>query len=130
MRVRVNPVWFLILCFVHRASLYNLVNRTNLVHNLFLVYLSVSICFRRLCAHHQEKQLCYATLGTCYSVWMPVWYARAYSVWMTVWYAGAYAPAYQKHVQTDKYTKNKLCTKLALFTRLYRDARSTKHKKN
>jgi len=30
--------------------------------------------------------------------------------------------------EIDKYTKNKLCTKLALFTRLYRDARSTKHK--
>jgi hypothetical protein len=28
------------LCFVDRAHLYNLVNRTNLVHNLFLVYLS------------------------------------------------------------------------------------------
>jgi hypothetical protein len=27
-----------------------------------------------------------------------------------------------------KYTRKKLCTKLALFTRLYRDARSTKHK--
>jgi len=27
-----------------------------------------------------------------------------------------------------KYTKNKLCTKLVLFTRLYRDARSTKYK--
>jgi len=59
---------------------------------------------------------------------------------MTVWYAGAYTPAYQtvihkhqvshkhiffswwlahsrlKYVQTDKYTKNKLCTKLVLFT--------------
>jgi hypothetical protein len=34
------------------------------------------------------------------------------------------------NVQTDKYkfTKNKLCTKLVLFTRLYRDARSTKYK--
>jgi len=32
-----------------------------------------------------------------------------------------------KHVEIDKYTKNKLCTKLVLFTRLYRDARSTKH---
>ena len=35
----------------------------NLVHNLslaylFLVYLSTSACFGRLCAHHQEKQLC------------------------------------------------------------------------
>ena len=26
------------LCSVDRASLYNLVNKTNLVHNLFLVY--------------------------------------------------------------------------------------------
>ena len=49
-----------ILCFVDRASLYNLVNRTNLVHNLFLLYLylSISTCFGRLWAHHQEKQLC------------------------------------------------------------------------
>ena len=28
----------------------------------------------------------------------------------------------------NKYTKNKLCNKYALFTKLYRDARSTKHK--
>jgi len=27
------------LCFIDRASLYNLVNKANLVHNLFLVYL-------------------------------------------------------------------------------------------
>jgi hypothetical protein len=52
-----------VLCFVDRASLYNLVNKVNLVHNLFLlylslVYLSISTCFGRLCAHHQEKQLC------------------------------------------------------------------------
>jgi len=38
--------------------MYNLVNKTNLVQNLFLVYLSISTCFGRLCAHHQEKQLC------------------------------------------------------------------------
>jgi hypothetical protein len=44
---------FRFLCFVDRASLYNLVNRTNLVHNLFLVYLSICTCFGRLCAHHQ-----------------------------------------------------------------------------
>ena len=36
----------------------HLVNKANLVHNLFLVYLSNSICFGPLCAHHQEKQLC------------------------------------------------------------------------
>ena len=35
-----------------------------------------------------------------------------------------------KHVEIYKYTKNELCTKLVLFTRLYRDARSTKHKRN
>jgi len=29
-----------------------------MVCNLFLVYLSISTCFWRLCAHHQEKQLC------------------------------------------------------------------------
>jgi len=38
---------------------------------------------------------------------------------MTVWYAGwnKFHPAY--HTETDKYTKNKLCTKLALFTRYH-----------
>ena len=51
------------LCFVDRPSLYNLVNKANLVHSLFLVYLflvylSISTCFGRLCAHHQEKHLC------------------------------------------------------------------------
>jgi hypothetical protein len=50
------------------------------VHNLFLVYLSIPTCFRRLCAHHQEKNCVYATLGTCYSVWMTVWYAYQMSV--------------------------------------------------
>jgi hypothetical protein len=47
-----------VLYFVDRAPLYILVNKANLVHSLFLVYLSMSTCFERLCAHHQEKQLC------------------------------------------------------------------------
>jgi hypothetical protein len=51
------------LCFVDRASLYNLVNEANLVHNLFLAYLSISTCFGRLRAHHQEKQLCLYSEG-------------------------------------------------------------------
>ena len=68
--------------------IYNLVNKANLVHNLFLVYLSICTCFGRLWAHHSSP----------------------------------------KYVEIDKYTRNKLCTKLALFTRLYRDARSTKHR--
>ena len=66
--------------FLNRPSQYNLVNRANLVHNLFLVYLSLvylslSTCFGRLCAHHRKKNCVYATLGTCYSVWMTVSYA-------------------------------------------------------
>jgi len=47
-----------IICFFDHASLYNLVNEANLVHSLFLVYLSISTCFGRLRAQHQEKQLC------------------------------------------------------------------------
>jgi hypothetical protein len=49
----------LILCFVALVSLYNLVNRTNLVHNLFLVRFSISTCFGQLWAHQQEKQPCF-----------------------------------------------------------------------
>ena len=65
-----------ILCPVDGASLHNLVNKTNLVHNVFLVclYLSIFTCFGRLWAHRQEKQLCFC--DTCYSVWITVWYAE------------------------------------------------------
>ena len=50
------------LCSTDRASLYNLVNETNLVHSLFLVYFVnflfiTSTCFRPLQVHHQEEQL-------------------------------------------------------------------------
>jgi len=38
------------------------VNKANLVHNLFLIYLSISTYFGRLCAHHQEKQLCFCDI--------------------------------------------------------------------
>jgi len=37
----------------------NFVIKTNLVDNLFLVYLSISTYFGRLWTHHQEKQLCF-----------------------------------------------------------------------
>jgi len=36
--------WFL--CFVERASLYNLVNKTNLVHNFFDMFISILYIFR------------------------------------------------------------------------------------
>jgi hypothetical protein len=54
-----REIWTQILCSVDRASVYNLVNKANLVHNLFLVYLSIPRCFGWLSAHHQEKQLCF-----------------------------------------------------------------------
>jgi hypothetical protein len=37
---------------VQKGSLFNLVEKANLMYNLFLVYLSISVCFGRLCAHH------------------------------------------------------------------------------
>jgi len=44
---------------------FSLVNKAKLVYNIFLlhlllvyIYISISTCFGRLCAHHQEKQLC------------------------------------------------------------------------
>jgi len=46
----------------YRISRDNLVNKANLVHNLFSVYLSISTCFGRLRARHQEKQLCFQHL--------------------------------------------------------------------
>jgi hypothetical protein len=49
--------------FFTNGSQYNLANKANLVHNLFLVYsflvhLSLSTCLGWFSAHHQEKQLC------------------------------------------------------------------------
>jgi len=93
-----------------------LVNKANLVHNLFLeylflVYLSISTCFGLLCAHHQEKQLCLCD----------TWYLLFWNKWIFSNYKGV---GHVSHVEIDKYTKNKytknkLCTKLALFTRLF-----------
>jgi len=97
------------LCFVDRASLYNLVN--NLVHNcFFLVYLclSISACFGLLRANHQEIWLClcdtwylFFCMYDCLVCRVPVdgpiirRYSGVYvtrgtcfSVCMTVWYAG------------------------------------------
>jgi len=44
-----------------RKRLVNLANKTNMVHNFsqyvyLLVYLSISTCYGRLCAHNQKKQ--------------------------------------------------------------------------
>jgi len=47
-----------------------LVNKTNLMHNLFLVYLSISTCFGDYAPIARRNNLVYATLGTCYPVWI------------------------------------------------------------
>ena len=117
-----------------------LVNKANLVHNLFLVYLSICGCFGRLCAHHQEKQLSLCDtwyllfcVDDWYAGWNEVSFHPAHRITSTKCFINSCfswwrANSHPKHVEIDKYTKNKLCTKLALFTRLYRDAQWTEHR--
>ena len=108
-----------ILCFVDRASLYNLVNKGNLVHNLFLIDLSVSTCSRWMCAHHQEKQLCLRDawyLLFCVDDCHPhrITSSKCHTNSCFSWWC---AHIHLKHVEIDKSTKNKFCTKLSLFIR-------------
>jgi len=101
-----------------------------LVHNLFLVYYSWYI-YQSLHVSDDyvpiisRKKCVFATISTCYSVWMTAWYAgwneHSFSSWL-------WTQSRPKHVKIDKQTKNKLYTKLVLFTILHRDARSRKHK--
>ena len=62
-----------ILCFVDRASLYNLVNRTNLVHTFIYLYIYIyiwlfSTCFGQLRAIIRRKYRTYATPGISHSI--------------------------------------------------------------
>ena len=61
------------------ASLYNLVNETNLVHSLVLVYLLILHVSGGYGPIIRRNNCVFATLYTCYSVWMTVWYAEAYA---------------------------------------------------
>jgi hypothetical protein len=91
--------------------------------NLYMYRATVPIIRRNHCV--------FTTLGICYSVWMTgmqgvsTLHTRQSS---TVISPGDGPIVVPKRVEIDKYTKNKLCTKLVLFTRLYRDAWSTKLK--
>ena len=110
-------------CFIDRASLYELVNKLNLVHSLFLVYLfivylSISTCFGQLCAHHQEKQLCLCNTWYLLFCVDDCWVCRYQVLHKHSCFSWWWAHSHLKHVETDKYTmnkytKNKLCTKLA-----------------
>jgi len=73
---KIRTECFICLCFVDRASLYNLLNKANLVHSFsqyvycFSLHVSgdyVPIIRRTNCI--------YATLGTCHCVRMTIWYA-------------------------------------------------------
>jgi hypothetical protein len=71
-------------------------------HSFLVCLFLFSTCFGRLCAYHQEKQL-----YLC-DTWYLLFCMDDCLVCRVEW---------------------KLCTKLALFTRLYKDGQSTKHNK-
>jgi hypothetical protein len=114
---------------------YNLVNETNLGHNLFLVrkYLSISTCFRRLWAHHQEKELCLCDtwyllfcMGNClvcrvHTRQSPIQnnkYQVSHKHSCISWW---WAHSSSKHVQTDKYkfAKKKICAPIWFISKMY-----------
>ena len=120
--------------FKESEELYRLVNKTNLVHNLFLVYLSMfraTMCpssgdttvFMRhlllviLCGWLSGMQdgMKHSILHTRQSSIQNNKYQVLHKHSCFFWW---WAHSRPKHVDIDKYTKNNLCTKLVLFTRL------------
>ena len=65
------------LCSADCASLHNLANKANLVHNLFFVYLFITLyVFRATYVPIIRRNNCiYAKSGICHSVRMTVWHA-------------------------------------------------------
>jgi len=54
----------------------NLENKTNLVHKFIVSILINLYMFRATtCSSSEKNNYVFATLGTCYFVWMTVWYA-------------------------------------------------------
>ena len=56
-----------------QADVYISCKWNHLVYNLFLVYSSISTCFRQLWADHQEKQMCFCdtlSLLFCVDDWL------------------------------------------------------------
>jgi len=75
--LRYTPLWpgqgqiYLILCFVDRAFLYNLVNKAHLVHNFSLYVYFLSLHVSGDCVPIIRRNNCiYATHRTRYSVSM------------------------------------------------------------
>jgi hypothetical protein len=133
---------FPFLCFVDCATLYNLVNKTNLVYILFLVYLSISTCFGRLFVHYQEKNcdfcdtlyllFCMYDCMVCRveSQFIPPCISdrHPHTITSTMCRTSTVVSPddesiVAQNIVIDKYTKNKLCTKLVLFTKLFSSLR-------
>jgi hypothetical protein len=72
----------------------------------------------------------YMTLGTCYPMWMThtnhPYRIKFTNINTVVSPDDGHIVA--RNMLRKEINQEKLCTKLALFTRLYRDARLTKHK--
>ena len=124
-----------ILDFVDRACLYNLVNKTNLVHSFLIMFIAFLYTFRATkCPSSGE-------------ITVSMWHLVFVIIWMTLWYAWRnfipscipdshpYSDTYQvsnrygsfswwwaysctKHVEKTINILRKFCTTLVLFTRL------------
>jgi len=83
-----------ILCFVDRASLYNLVNKSNYVHNSVNTFISLLYMFRAsMCPSSQENFCISATLV----------FVTLYG-WRLVCWLDRIQPAdLSSHIQSDKY---------------------------
>jgi hypothetical protein len=108
----------LFLCFFMffwPASLYNVGNKTNLVHNPFSVCLFLfSTCFGQLRSHHHDRMVCTRRSSTHSDKYQVSYWYSYFSWW--------WAHSCPKHVKNrNKHTKKELCTRLVLFTRLWCD---------
>ena len=127
-------MWYFwrVFCFVDRAFMYNLVNKTNLVHRFILsTFINLHTFRATMCPSSGDTSV-FLRHCTCYSVWMTVWYAgctlhtrqsstqnnkykvsQKHSCFSWWW-----AHSRPKHVEVDKYTKNKSVHQVVLFTRV------------
>ena len=123
----------IIVCFIDRASLYNVVNKANLPHNYsyYVYFFSLHVLGDYVPIIRRYNCIC-VTLGNCHSVWMTVsnagWnetfsFHPVYRVTSTKCRTGTFVSPDDGHIVAQSiYRKEinllrKLCKKLALFTR-------------
>jgi len=71
-----QPLCFFFVCFVNLASLYDLVNRTNLVHSLLNTFYCFSLHVPgKYVPIIRKKYRTYETPGICHPIQMTVWYS-------------------------------------------------------